>query len=72
MVYLPRLENYAETLDEYRDRRELFDQCGLEVPLDLVRKGDFMQIADYIYREKERIENRNKRTDESLLSENLE
>ena len=72
LVYLPRLENYAETLDEYRDRRELFDQCGLEVPLDLVRKGDFIQIADYIYREKERIENRNKRTDESLLSENLE
>ena len=72
LVYLPRLETYAENLNEYRYRRELFDQYGLEVPLDLVRKGDFMQIADYIYREKERIENRNKRTDEALLSENLE
>lgn len=72
LVYLPRLENYAENLDEYRYRRELFDQYGLEVPLDLVREGDFMQIAAYMYRIDVSFVSGNKRTDEALLSKNLE
>lgn len=72
LVYLPRLETYAENLNEYRERRELFDQYGLEIPLDLVREGNFMKIATYFLGKDVSLVDANKRTDEALLSKNLE
>lgn len=71
LVYLPRLENYADNLDEYRQRRDLFDQYGVEIPLELVRKGEYMPIFNYVNLEKMKVENRNKKVDEAMLSETL-
>ena len=51
-MYLPRLEIYAENLSEYRERRKLFDDYGIEIPLKLVRCGDLMVIYSYAHEQK--------------------
>lgn len=71
LVYLPRLENYAESLAEYRERRDMFDDFGVEIPLKLLRDGDYASILAYANLQKMMVENRNKKSDEQLLSESL-
>lgn len=54
LVYLPRLETYAESLSEYKERRDLFDQYKIEIPLDLVREDDLFAIMKYANAQKEK------------------
>ena len=37
LTYLPRLPTYADTIYEYNYRRNLFDEHGVEVPLNSSR-----------------------------------
>src|SRR5690606_36018566 len=37
LTYLPRLPNYADNIYEYNYRRSLFDQHGIEVPLEVIK-----------------------------------
>lgn len=55
LTYLPRLPNYADTIFEYNYRRSLYDQHGVEVPLDII-KGYFanhnnIMVKSYIAQE---------------------
>src|SRR5690606_12518496 len=55
LTYLPRLPNYADTIFDYNYRRSLYDQHGVEVPLDII-KGYFanhnnIMVKSYIAQE---------------------
>ncbi len=72
LVYLPRLEIYAENLSEYRERRKLFDDYGIEIPLKLVRGGDLMVIYSYAHEQKSLMNYVVEKSDDWKLSEILE
>ena len=72
LVYLPRLEIYAENLSEYRERRKLFDDYGIEIPLKLVRCGDLMVIYSYAHEQKSLMNYVVEKSDDWKLSEILE
>ena len=72
LVYLPRLETYAENLSEYRECRKLFDDYGIEIPLKLVRDGDPMVIYSYVHEQKSIMNYVVEKSDDSKLSEIME
>ncbi len=52
LTYLPRLETYATNLDEYIDRRNAWDEHGIEIPLAVIQSANSNHdIDDYIERE---------------------
>ena len=61
LTYLPRLPNYADTLQEYKFRRSIFDEDGIEVPLEIIREYlrtfDHFPLKAYINMMKEQHKN---------------
>lgn len=54
LTLLPRLETYADTFDEYIERRYYYVTNWLEVPRELVARRDFDEIGEYIEKERKR------------------
>ncbi|MHA3105494.1 hypothetical protein [Acinetobacter sp. ANC 3791] len=40
LTYLPRLETYATNLDEYIDRRKIWDEHAIEIPLNVLQSAN--------------------------------
>ena len=61
LTYLPRLQTYADTLQEYKFRRAIFDEEGIEVPLEIIREYhrtfDHFPLKAYITEMKEQHKN---------------